>query len=413
MKVLIVSAHDLHGGASRAAYRLHSALRRIQVDSTMLVQQRTSDDPDVIGHSGSAGRVIGGLRTRLDRLPLLRYSNRSDLWFSPSWVPGRRIVRRINLSEADVVHLHWIAGGMMRVEDLEQIDKPLVWTLHDMWPMTGGCHYDAGCGRFVDSCGACPQLGDGSPGDLSAWVFQRKMQSFSKVTQLHLVASSNWMSELLRASPIMSGRPVTVLPNPVDIDTFRPVDRHTAREALNLSMDAKLVLFGAVRPDNPIKGYDLLRQALKGFTDGGNYQALVFGASHPVSNDLPIECRYVGPVSEDSKLRDLYSAADVFVVPSIQDNLPLVATESLSCGTPVVAFNATGLPDIVDHRRTGYLATPFEPAALAKGIRWAVAQPVDEIRQKCRETAVRRYESASVARSYADLYSEVLRSTRV
>jgi glycosyltransferase involved in cell wall biosynthesis len=410
MKILIVSAHDLHGGAGRAAFRLHQSLRMIGVDSLMLVQHRLGSDQNVAGASGFRGRVVNAIRVRLDRLPLLMYPSHSELWFSPAWLPGRTVVDKINGSDADIVHLHWVTGGMMRVEHIAEIEKPLVWTLHDMWPMTGGCHYDDGCGRFKRSCGVCPQLGSKSSKDLSSWVFQRKRLSLKGRNQLHLVASSKWMADLISSSPILRNRDVSILPNPVDCDVFRPTDRLRARKRFKIATDEKVVLFGAVNPSDPIKGFDLLREALDRLSSPGNVSVAVFGRmDDSVAKELPVPTRFVGSISDERKLSELYSAADVFVVPSIQDNLPLVATESLACGTPVVAFGATGLPDIVDHGETGYLARPYEPDDLANGISWVLShESREEMRWHARKSALSRFESTSVAEKYRGLYTELL-----
>lgn len=407
MKPLIVSAHDLHGGAGRAAFRLHRALRGIGVKSEMLVQHKLSEDPYVRGHSGETGKWIGGIRVRVDRIPLYAYPNRSRLWFSPSWLPGREIIRSINSSDADVVHLHWIGAGMMRIEHLAEIEKPIVWTLHDMWPLTGGCHYDNRCGRFDAGCGECPQLGSNRKQDLSSWVFDRKQSALSAL-QVHLVPSSTWMAGLVERSPFMKGRPVTVLPNPVNCDLYAPQDQAQSRKSLNLPQDAKLVLFGAVDPGDPIKGFGLLREALKGMNHSADIEAVIFGGGDSDHLELPLRARFVGAIQDETRLRDLYSAADVCVVPSIQDNLPLVATEALACGTPVVGFRTSGLPDIVNHQVTGYLADPFDSMSLAAGIDWVLKQPRAEMRDAARRRALSRYESRSVARRYQAVYSQVL-----
>lgn len=409
MKVLIVSAHDLHGGAGRAAFRLHQALTGIGVDSSMLVQQRLSEDPKVSGHSGLSGRVVSGVRSRVDRLPLLRYPERSQLWFSPSWLPGSGILDKINNSDADIVHLHWITGGMIRIEDVRRIEKPVVWTLHDMWPMTGGCHYDNGCGRFQESCGACPQLGSESHRDLSSWIFDRKTRSF-RGRQVHLVALSRWMADQLASSPILADRPVSVLPNPLNCDVFTERDRLESRMGFGLSPEEKVILFGAVHPHNPIKGFDLFRTALDRLRSLEDVSVVVFGSVDEVdTTELPLPARFVGAIEDDRQLSALYSAADVSVVPSIQDNLPLVATESLACGTPVVAFDATGLTDIVDHMESGYLARPLDATDLAAGIGWVLKEAhTNPFRDIARRRAVEKYEASAVARSYKSLYIQVL-----
>lgn len=410
MKVLTVNSADLEGGAARAAYRLHQGLLRIGMDPHMLVQGRTSDDPRVKGPETSLSKAISRIRPTLDLLPVKRYPNFGSKLFSPAWLPFSGLADRINASDADVVHLHWITGGMLRLEELARVNKPMVWSLHDMWAYTGGCHYDEECDRWRTGCGACPVLGSSKERDLSHRVFQRKLALYARLKdRLTIIGLSNWMADRARESRLMKDLRVVRLPNPIDTDVFKPVDRLAARDILGLPADKPLVLFGAVNATgDPRKGFPHLSEALRSLPKG-SAELAVFGASRPERPpDMGHPIHYLGRLHDDASLCLLYNAADVTVVPSLQENLSNTIVESLACGTPVVAFAIGGNGDMVDHHVNGTLAKAFDPTDLAAGIRWVLEHPrQEEVRGHARRIALERFELRAVSERYRALYQEV------
>jgi len=410
MKILIVNTSDIQGGAARAAYRLHQALLVTGMDSQMLVQSKYSDDFNVIGPQTKVQKVLGKLRPTLDSIPVHRYIERSKTMFSPSWLPFSGLVDKINVLKPDVVHLHWVAGGMMRIEDLAKINGPIVWSLHDMWAFTGGCHYDEECGKFKKACGGCPVLGSNKSKDLSANIWQRKKVSFSKHANLTIVGLSQWLANEAKSSSLFSQTSVVNLPNPIDTAFFSSFDKQQARELLNLPLDKKLVLFGAMGATSDLrKGFKELSQALEQL-DSQNTELVVFGSSQPKTpQGFKQKSHYLGQLHDDVSLRVLYSAADVMVVPSLQENLSNAIMESLACGTPVVGFNIGGNSDLIVHQQTGYLAKPFEVTDLAAGIDWVLSAPnYSDLCQNAREKVLREFDSHVVAEKYIDLYESVL-----
>ena len=410
MKILIVNTSDINGGAARAAYRLHKALLSSGIDSQMLVQGKSSDDYTVMGASTKVQKAMAKLRPTIDSLPVRGYKNRSKILFSPSWFGFSGIVDKINEINPDIVHLHWICGGMMRVEDIARIKAPIVWSLHDMWAFTGGCHYDEECGRYKEACGNCKVLGSEKENDLSRKIFKRKQKAFVSKKDMTIVGLSNWLNECSKSSTLLKDKKHINLPNPIDTNTFKPFDKEKARELWSLPKDKKLILFGAMgATSDPQKGFEELSNAMDKLTSK-DIEFVVFGSSEPQNApDFGFKTHYLGHLHDDVSLVTLYSAVDVMVVPSLQEAFGQTASESMACGTPVVAFGATGLLDIVDHKENGYLAKPFESEDLAFGIEWVLnTSNYDELCINAREKVVREFDSKAVAGKYVELYEKNL-----
>jgi glycosyltransferase involved in cell wall biosynthesis len=410
MRILHINASDTSGGAARATYRLHRALLQEGLESRMLVQRKFSDDHTVIGPQNITQKIASHARHFLDSFPVRRYKQKSRTLFSPSWLPFSGIAERINLLAPDIVHLHWICGGMLRIEELAKIQVPMLWSLHDMWAFTGGCHSDQECGGYKNSCGNCLVLRSDSERDLSRKVFLRKQKTFHRCKDLKINALSGWLADCARQSSLFKDHTVFQLPNPIDTDLFKPVEKNFSRDLLNLPQNKKIVLFGAMGATvDPNKGFKELSQALTKL-QSNNIELVVFGSGEPLNPpDLGFPTHYMGYLFDHLSLKVLYSASDVMVVPSLQEAFGQTASESMACGTPVVSFAATGLLDIVDHKQNGYLAVPYEPSDLASGIDWVLNS--SEYRSLCnnaREKIVREFESSKVAKQYMELYSRIL-----
>ena len=414
MKILNVSNSDIASGAPQATYRLHKALLDAGIESQMLVQFKSSDDFTVMGPITRIQKMIGRLRIHLDPLPVYLYKDRKKQLFSPSWVPFSTIVNRINTISPDLVHLHWINGGMMRIEDIVKIKAPIVWSLHDNWGFTGGCHVMWECEKYKDACGACPRLGSSKENDLSRSVFNRKQKTFSKLKNMTVIGLSNWLANCAKESSLFKNNHVICLPNPINTKNFAPLDKIEARKLFNLLEDKKLVLFGAQSATTDInKGFNKLTEALKNINTQ-NVELVVFGSSQPKqTQNFKQPVNYLGYLHDNLSLRALYSAADVMVVPSIQEAFGQTASESMACGTPVVAFGATGLLDIVDHRVNGYLAKPFDTNDLAQGIDWVLnAENYSELCKNAQDKVLKEFDSKVVANKYIELYEKILTQTQ-
>ena len=410
MKVLIINTSDLIGGAARASYRLHQALLSEGIDSQILVQNKISDDYHVIGAESKGEKVMYKIRPFLDSIPLKFYKKRTQSWFSSSLLPFSNIVDKINAINPDIVHLHWINEGMMTIEDIAKIKAPIVWSLHDMWPFTGGCHYDEECGRYSDNCGKCKVLGSVKENDLSKKIFNKKRTVFLKKKNMTIVGLSKWLTGCAQKSSLFQNKRVINLPNPINTEVFKPVDKQVARELLNLPLNKKLILFTAVgATSDPRKGFKEVKEAFSNL-DTEDIEFIVIGSSKPKDdNSMKYHTYYMGYIHDDISLRLLYSAADVMVVPSLQENLSNVIMEAMSCATPVVAFNIGGNSDMVVHKQTGYLAQPLDSMDLARGIIWVIdSLATSVLSANARQKVIGEFDQTVVAQQYISLYSECL-----
>lgn len=412
MKVLLLNQSDSSGGAARAAYRLHQGLQRHGVTTQMLVQHKLKDDPTVIAPKGRWQESVAHLRFAIDALPLKAYPQRDRTPFSIQWLPSR-LAAHVRAIAPDVVNLHWLSEAFVPVQALRSLNRPLVMTLHDMWAFTGGCHYTQGCDRFLSACGRCPQLKSDREADLSRWTWQRKAK-YWKDLDLTIVALSHWMAAMARASPLLQPYPIRLIPNGLDLQVYRPVERQLARRLLNLPPDQKLVLFGALQAtSDPRKGFHLLQAALHHLQEMGWRSHLSLGVMgalpppHPVN--LGFETHYLGTLTDDLMLVLAYAAADVFVLPSTQENLANTVMEALACGTPSVAFHIGGMPDLIDHQINGYLAAPFSTQDLAAGIAWVLEQGdrYQQLSHQARFKAEQAFSLEQQAQRYLALFQEV------
>ena len=408
MKVVQVNYFDIYGGAARVAYRIHHALRRHGIDSQMYVSRASAEDwtvwkPDslVINAMNSIRQHLGASLTHV-----LRTESRALL--SPAILPSRW-PQRLNKSDADVIHLHWVTFEMMSVADIGRLRGPIVWTLHDMWGFCGAEHYTEKF-RWRDGYSRQNRPAYESGFDLNRWTWQRKLKNWRR--PMHIVAPSRWMADCARQSAIMKDWPVSVVPNPIDTEAWQPIDKKLARRILRLPIDGPLLLFGAMGGTHyPIKGFDLLKSALdllRGEMAG--LELVVLGQLAPRDPlDLGFPTHYTGHLHDDISLCLFYSAADAVVVPSRLENLGNVGIEAHACGTPVVAFDIGGLPDIVEHEKTGYLAKHFDTEDLARGIRWVMdgAERRTMLGTQSRQAAVARYSYPVVAEQYLQIYKTV------
>lgn len=409
MKVTHLNISDASGGAARAANRIHHALRLQGVDSTMRVNSASTDDWTVRAQVGNLQNLFaisrlvpGKLATRL-----LRTNNlviHSPAILNSSWP------KRLNISDADIINLHWVNHEMMSIGDIARIKKPVVWTLHDMWSFCGAEHYTEDL-RWRDGYTRNNRPSYEAGLDLNRWVWRRKMRIWRR--PMHIVSPSNWLAGCARQSMLMREWPVTVVPNAIDTSVWQPLNKRVARELLKLPSDAPLLLFGAVGgARDPRKGFDLLRKALRHLQGQvKELQLIVFGQLAPREpDDLGFPIHYMGHLHDDLSLRVLYSAADAMVIPSRQDNLPNTGVESLACGTPVIAFNTCGLPDIVKHGETGYLAEPFNSEDLARGIIWVLTDTARhaQLCANARHYATATFSYPVVAEQYLSVYQSAL-----
>lgn len=405
--ILMVNTLEKSGGAARAAYRCFEGIRQLYPDVHYL--NLFSDDANQYIHGLSRNSKPGKLAAKLnalDRLPLLLYPNRKTSIFSPTfWAnPMRTKLADFN---AKLVHLHWVVAGMLEVEELVDFDGPVVWTLHDQWAFTGGCHYANDCSRFMQQCGKCPLLCSNEAEDASHNLWLRKLNAYSK-TNLTVVAPSHWMATSARQSTLFANKRIEIIPNGLDTNVFKPHAKFAAKDALGIPQDRPALLFGANLVSDIRKGGDLLAKTLTKVDFPCTL--MMFGeGTLKIEANSNVTFLEMGSVNADAKLAKIYSAADLFICPSRVDNLPNTVAEALSCGTPCVSFNIAGLPDMIEHQINGWLAEPYEPDDLLKGILWIVSHPhPEQLRAAARAKAVNKYSIQIASRRYQELFSELL-----
>lgn len=409
MKILALSHSDINGGAARAAYRIHHALRVQGVNSRMFVCSATAGDWTVEGPKSSLARGLTKVRGPMAALLIKTLKTANPVVHSPAIVPSRWS-ERLNASDADVVHLHWVNGEMTSVADIGAIRKPIVWTLHDMWAFCGAEHYtEDHRWREGYTTGNRPIYEGGF--DLNRWTAERKLKHWKQ--PMHIVAPSRWLADCAKQSVLMREWSISVVPNAIDTNVWQPVDKAVARRLLQLPLDVPLLLFGAVGgAQDPRKGFDLLKAALDHLTGQlPGLELVIFGQLAPKEGpEIGFPIHYTGHLHDEVSLRLLYSAADAMVVPSRQEAFGQTASESHACGTPVVAFNATGLRDIVEHQNTGYLAKAFEPLSLAEGLKWVLedAERLTLLGQSARARAVNLWSYETVATQYKEVYQALI-----
>ncbi|MDB9303323.1 glycosyltransferase family 4 protein [Nodularia spumigena CS-591/12] len=414
MKVSLLSRSDGRGGGYAAAYRLHQGLKKINIDSTMLVSEKNRDDFTVLGSNNKLGKGWGKIAPTLHSLPLIAYPKRQNkLIFSLQWMPDK-LAAQVAKMNPDVINLHWINGGYLRIETLAKFKKPIVWTLHDMWAFTGGCHYSANCDKYTKFCGACPQLGSHKERDISRWIWQRKAKAWKNIN-LTIVTPSRWLAECARKSSLFHNSPIEVIPNALDTQIYKPIDKTIARKLLNLPLDKKLLLFGAMNSTSDRrKGFHLLEPALRKLSQDNsqeNIELVIFGASRPL--EVPHfgwPTNYLGRLNDDISLSLVYSAADVFLAPSVEDNLPNTVMEALACGTACIAFDIGGMSDMIEHQQNGYLAKPFDIDDFAKGIAWVIIDDHRHARlsNRSRDRALKLWSDDVVAKQYLAVYEQAI-----
>ncbi|MNG91022.1 D-inositol 3-phosphate glycosyltransferase [compost metagenome] len=406
MRILHICYSDLDGGAARAAFRLHQAQRSQGLDSQMLVINKCSDDPFV--HSVSGLRQLRiKLAAALSRV-LLRWQKSSNpVHHSLNLYPSG-LLREIDKLAPDVVNLHWLGGEMLSVGEIGRISQPVVWTLHDMWAFSGAEHYDDDkpSERYLMGYSRDSRHQQHSGLDLDRWTFRRKQKAWAGKS-FQIVTPSNWLADCVRQSSLFAGVPVSVISNCIDHNLYRPLPRELAREALGLPQGKQLLLFGAMSStSDPRKGYHLLIPALQQLSAEGKakqIELVVFGASRGDAEQVTgIKTHYMGRLHDDISLCLLYNAADLFVAPSLQDNLPNTLVESLACGTPCVGFNIGGMADLISSYDMGLILNVVSAESLAEGIYTMLELKYE--RTTIVENSIQRRNEDVIVQKYSGLY---------
>lgn len=416
MRVLLINTSERIGGAAVAASRLMEALKNNGIKAKLLVRDKQTDQITVVSLNHNWRMVWKFVWERIVIWTANRFK-RDNIFAVDIANTGTDITSLPEFQQADVIHLHWINQGMLSLKDVENIlasGKPVVWTMHDMWPCTGICHHARECTRYQQECRNCPFInGNGGKKDLSYRTFHKK-QDLYKGRHINFVTCSHWLEALAKKSALLTGQPVTCIPNPINTNLFKPHDKLEVRNKYMLPQDAKLILFGSVKTTDKRKGIDYLIESCKLLADKHpelkeKLGVVVFGKeSQQLESLLPFKVYPLDFVSNEHQLVDLYNAVDLFVTPSLEENLPNTIMEAMACGIPCVGFNVGGIPEMIDHLHNGYVAQYKSSEDFANGIYWTLTDPdyPSLSEQACRK-AVAHYSESTVAKKYIDLYNKV------
>lgn len=391
MKIVHINAADSLGGAAIATFRHCEAMREAGIDAKMLVLNKKKEIPyiySIIPNSKWA-KIKSSLINQIMSILLIPFHPWAVFSFP---VLSVSVAKHPLLKEADLIYIHWVAGSMLSTREIERIlnlGKPVRWYMHDMNPITGGCHYAIDCKQYETECRNCPFLRTRPLGiDLAFFQFRLRMKHWSKYTNLEIYTPSAWLGKCVEKSALWRGHKVTVFPNVFDLKKFHMVDRQFSRNVLGVEGKRKLILFGAAGIDSEYKGWKYMRDALNQL-DSTQYEAFIFGEKNEyVENELMIPCRFIGFLHDEYSLILAYNAADVFVSASLADNYPNVVMEAMACGLPCVGFDIGGIPEQIQHKVNGYLAEFKNSASLAEGIRYVCESSEKEyqtMRQKACE----------------------------
>ncbi|MBQ9261033.1 MAG: glycosyltransferase family 4 protein [Prevotella sp.] len=409
MRVLIVNTSERTGGAAVAANRLMMALNNNGVKAKMLVRDKESDSLTVVGLPKSPMLNWHFLWERLVIFFHCRFS-RKHLFEIDLANTGSDITKLREFQEADVIHLHWINQGMLSLSGIRKIlksGKPVVWTMHDIWPATAICHLTLNCRNFTTHCHNCRLLpGKGSSSDLSTSVW-RKKEKMLEDSSIYFVTCSHWLEQEAKASALLRGQKIVSIPNPIDTHIYRSGDKQAARKNLGLPEDKRLILFVSQRVTNKNKGMDYLIDACRQLKD---YELVILGGhAEEVVDQLPLKAHPLGYVNDERRIVEIFQAVDVFVLPSLSENLPNTIMEAMACGVPCVGFKVGGIPEEIDHKRNGYVAEYRDSDDLARGIRWILSEAdYDQLSQEAVRKVAHSYSQQSVAISYLDVYHQAM-----
>jgi len=419
MKILFINSSDTKGGAAIAAYRLFEGLRNEGVTVKMLVRDKTTNDPDIIscldferkGWIGKLDKIIWKIKNKIRKQKWKKYPNRESVFLND--LDSISLLRAIRSIDFDILHLHFVANRFLDLHELTKVNKPIVWTLHDSWAFTGICHFFYDCKRYEESCGCCPMLHSDNPNDFTHQIWKIKNEIYKKC-DLHIVTPSNWLGNCATKSSLFSGFPLSVIPNGISTQLYKPLPVSEARESLGLDADKHYLLFGAVNATSDSnKGFDLLLEALKQLKQVGDKQIelLVFGAEQPSCElNFGFLTTYMGIIRDENKLVQIYNSADVVIVPSRSENFSNTILESLSCGTPVVGFDIGGNSDLIAHKQNGYLAKHFDTEDLMSGIVWCLESKNQyDMSETARMKVDESFNLRGICLEYLNVYKELIK----
>ena len=416
MRVLIINTTERQGGPAIAAYRLTEALKNNGIKAKMLVRRKSTGQLTTVLAERSLANRLTMLWERLS-VALHTHFRRNRIYAIDLGHSGGDITALPEFKQTDVVHLHWVNDGMLSLASIEKIiasGKPIVWTLHDMWPFTGVCHYAHDCDHYTEHCHDCPQLNSRKHRDMAFHVFDRKAQLFQGA-HIRFVACSRWLGNMAGNSRLLQGKKIECIPNAININLFRPRNKHQAREAVGLPTDKHLVLFSSHTLSDERKGFHYLKEAAirlaAEYPDWVRQLGIVIVGKEidpAMYQDIPLDVYPLHYITDEKVMVNVYNAVNLCAIPSLQDNLPNTAVEAMACGVPCIGFNVGGIPEMIDHLHNGYIAEYKNVGDLANGIHWLLTEgEYDILSREAARKAANTYGENSVAMRYIGVYNQM------
>lgn len=418
MRVLLINTSERIGGAAIAASRLMESLKNNGIKAKLVVRDKQTDQISVVKIRQSWKNIWNFVWERFV-IWKANWFKRNNLFAVDIANTGTDITLLPEFTQSDVIHLHWINQGMLSLKNLEKIvnsGKPVVWTMHDLWPCTGICHYSRGCENYLEHCRNCSYLLRSGKKDLSYRVFKKKKDIYQS-SNITFVACSEWLEDEAKKSKLLSGQMVTNIPNPINTNLFKPGNKEDARKRLVLPKDKKLLLFGALKITDKRKGVDyfvescnLLAEQYPQMKD--ELGVVVFGNQSSYLQELiPFSVYAQSYVTTEKELVNIYNAVDLFLIPSLEDNLPNTIMEAMACGVPCIGFNVGGIPEMIDHLHNGYVAKYKSSEDFANGIYWALNESeYKALSEEAHRKVITNYSESVIAKRYISLYNKVTRT---
>lgn len=415
-----LNTYDGNGGAGRACIRLNRALNDQGIESKVIVHYKFGKNAGIgefntnlLQKGWTAATII------LERIWAKRYLKALKTPFSFAWF-GRSVIKHPDVKAADIIHLHWVNHGFLdpkHIAEIAKLNKPVVWTFHDSNAFTGGCHVRYTCDHFKNECGNCPLLKNASANDYSHKIWLQKKQAYDKLN-FSVIAPSTWMRRSIGESSLMKGKPVEQIANTLETSIFKPMDKREAKEKAGFASD-KFIFLSGFMPSRKdlhkgtsylLESLELLKTRLAG--KAKDVELVVFGNRNTEDiPEFPFKTSFLGTINDDERLALCYAAADAFLIPSLEDNLPYTVMESLSCGTPVITFKTGGIPDMVKHQQNGYLAEYRSSESFVDGMEWVIDHPDrTRLNDEARQTIMESFSEEVIGKKHIDLYNKITQS---
>ena len=417
MRVLIINTSERIGGAAIAANRLMDALRNNGIQAKMLVRDKQTDNITVIGLKKSLWSIWQFVWERIV-IWKANHFKQHNLFAVDIANTGTDITTYPEFKEADIIHLHWVNQGMLSLKDLKKIlqsGKPIVWTMHDMWPCTGICHHARECDKYHKECHHCPYLyNGGAKKDLSHQTFKKKKELY-QLSPITFITCSQWLKERAGQSALLEQHPIVHIPNPIKTNLFTPRNKVEARQKCNLPTNKKLILFGSVKITDKRKGIDYFIESCKILAEKhpelvNNLGVAVYGKeSEQLKSLVPFQVYALDYISNEKELVNVYNAVDLYVTPSLEENLPNTIMEAMACGIPCVGFNVGGIPEMIDHLHNGYVADYKSAEDFANGIHWTLSESeYQSLSEEARRKVTSSYSESTIAKKYIEVYNKII-----